>query len=103
MTCRISRSSIVLMPTSHRSRRFVLLLTTLAAASCLSGCASSGANMGDLIPQWAGGEPADVPPRPGSPKYDAFMKERERRRQMPAAEREKLPPIGSETAEPAVH
>ena len=98
MTCRISRSSIVLMPTSDRSRRFVLLLTVLAAASCLSGCASSGSNVGDLIPQWAGGEPADVPPRPGTPKYDAFMKERERRRQMPAAERDKLPPIGSETA-----
>jgi hypothetical protein len=57
--------------------------------------------MGDVIPQWAGGLPADAPPRPGTPRYDEFMKERERRRQLPAAERDKLPPIGSEAAQPA--
>ena len=87
------------MPTSFR---LVLIpLIAMATASCLSGCASTGPNMGDLIPQWAGGLPADAPPRPGTPQYDAFMKERERRRQMPAAERDKLPPVGSETAQPA--
>lgn len=101
MIRRISRSSIVRMPTSDRSRRFTLLLAVLVASSCLAGCASSGSNVGDLLPHWAGGEPADVPPRPGTPQYDAFMKERERRRLMPAAERDKLPPIGSETAQPA--
>jgi len=42
--------------------------------------------MGDLIPQWAGGLPADAPPRPGTAKYDAYMAERERQRLMPAAE-----------------
>ena len=36
--------------------------------------------MGDYIPQWAGGLPADAPPRPGTAKYDEFMKERERKR-----------------------
>jgi hypothetical protein len=45
--------------------------------------------MGDYIPQWAGGLPADAPPRPGSPQYDAYMKERERKRLMPAADRDK--------------
>jgi hypothetical protein len=33
--------------------------------------------------------PADAPPRAGTPQYDAFMKERERKRLMPAADREK--------------
>jgi len=31
--------------------------------------------------------PADAPPRPGTAKYDEFMKERERKRLLPAAER----------------
>jgi hypothetical protein len=34
-----------------------------------------------------GGLPADAPPRPGTAKYDEYM--RERRRLMPAPEREK--------------
>jgi hypothetical protein len=84
------------------SFRLVLIpLVAMAAASCLTACASTGPNMGDVIPQWAGGLPADAPPRPGTPRYDEFMKERERRRQMPAAERDKLPPIGSEAAQRA--
>lgn len=43
--------------------------------------------MGDYIPQWAGGLPADAPPRPGTAKYDEWMKERERQRQLPADQR----------------
>jgi hypothetical protein len=84
-----------------RFRLVMISFVATAAALSLAGCASTGTNVGDLIPQWAGGLPADAPPRPGTPQYDAFMKERERRRQLPAAEREKLPPIGSETAQPA--
>ncbi|OPY94230.1 hypothetical protein A5906_14850 [Bradyrhizobium sacchari] len=62
-------------------------------ASTLGGCGSVNeklsAGMGDYVPQWAGGLPADAPPRPGTPQYDAYMKERERKRLMPAADREK--------------
>jgi hypothetical protein len=32
--------------------------------------------------------PADAPPRPGTAKYDEYMKERERRRLQPASERD---------------
>jgi hypothetical protein len=39
--------------------------------------------MADGIPQWAGGLPADAPPRPGTAKYDEMMKERERQRHTP--------------------
>ena len=81
-------------------RLVLIFLVAMAAASCLTGCASTGSNVGDVIPQWAGGLPADAPPRPGTPRYDEFMKERERRRQIPAAERDKLPPIGSEATQP---
>ena len=62
-------------------------------ASSLAGCGTVNerlsAGMGDYVPQWAGGLPADAPPRAGTPQYDAYMKERERKRLMPAADREK--------------
>jgi hypothetical protein len=74
-------------------RTFASLLAAALLAFGLSGCSSINeklANgMGDYIPQWAGGLPADAPPRPGTPQYDAYMKERERLRQTPAAERDK--------------
>lgn len=71
--------------------RTLLVLTALAAG--LAGCGTVNeklsAGMGEYVPQWAGGLPADAPPRPGTPQYDAYMKERERKRLLPAADREK--------------
>ena len=48
-------------------------LLCLACVS-LSSCAgqTTGEHLADL-PHWMGGEPAGVPPRPGSPQYDAWM------------------------------
>ena len=71
-------------------------LTTLVAAALLAcdlgGCGTINeklaAGISDAIPAWIGGLPADAPPRPGTPQYDAFMKEAERRRSEPAAKRE---------------
>ncbi|PAY04790.1 hypothetical protein CK489_35015 [Bradyrhizobium sp. UFLA03-84] len=72
--------------------RHIPVLIALALAACaLGGCSSMNqkvsAGMADYIPAWAGGLPADAPPRPGTPEYDKFMQERERKRLMPAAER----------------
>jgi hypothetical protein len=82
------------MPTT-RFRQFALLLAALLAAGALSGCGTinekMSATMGDYVPQWAGGLPADAPPRPGTAKYDEFMRERERQRLLPADQREKTP------------
>lgn len=83
--------------------RFHSLLLLVGLAAGLSGCGTVNeklsAGMGDYVPQWAGGLPADAPPRPGTPQYDAWMKEREQKRQIPAAEREKAgeaePPAGA--------
>ncbi len=75
-----------------RSRSLPIAAVALLACS-LAGCGTVNeklsAGMGDTIPQWAGGLPADAPPRPGTPQYDAYMKERERKRLLPAADREK--------------
>ncbi len=60
--------------------------------------------MGDAIPQWAGGMPADAPPRPGTAKYDEFMKERERKRLEPAAQKaDAVQPSSSSSGLDAVH
>ncbi|MCK1742737.1 hypothetical protein IVA80_18130 [Bradyrhizobium sp. 139] len=71
--------------------RSVLTLVVLAAG--LSGCGTVNeklsAGMGDYVPRWAGGLPSDAPPRAGTPQYEAYMKERERKRLLPAADREK--------------
>jgi hypothetical protein len=86
-------------------RRLALLLAAAFLACSLTGCASINAKladgMGDYVPQWAGGLPADAPPRPGTAKYDEYMKERERRRQQPAAERDNATPSAQTSSSPA--
>jgi hypothetical protein len=64
-------------------RLFALL--GLALLTCgLGGCGTINAHLAagvsDALPHWAGGLPADAPPRPGSAKYEEFMRERERKR-----------------------
>ena len=63
-----------------------LLACGLSACGTINGYLAAG--LGDVIPQWAGGIPADAPPRPGTAKYDEFMRERERKRLEPAAAKE---------------
>ncbi|HEY0329418.1 MAG TPA: hypothetical protein VGC77_09990 [Rhodopseudomonas sp.] len=74
-------------------RRIGAVGAVLLACS-LGGCGTINeklaAGSGDYVPQWAGGLPADAPPRPGSAKYDAWAKEMARRRAMPANERKEL-------------
>jgi hypothetical protein len=86
-------------------QKLTMLFASALLAGVLSGCASinekMSSSMGDYIPQWAGGLPADAPPRPGTPQYDAYMKERERLRMMPAAERPQQPQAGQSSADQA--
>ena len=74
------------MPVSSNHIATIVALTL--AGFALGGCASINeklsAGMGDYIPKWAGGLPPDVPPRRGTPEFDEYMKERERKRLEPA-------------------
>ena len=76
-------------------RQCLLLISLVAQSSGLSGCGTINervaAGVSDVIPAWAGGLPADAPPRPGTAKYDEYMRERERRRLTPASERDAIP------------
>jgi hypothetical protein len=70
------------------SNHIAAIVALTLAGFALGGCASINeklsAGMGDYIPKWAGGLPADAPPRRGTPEYDEYMKERERKRLEPA-------------------
>ena len=74
--------------TSICRRQLAILFASALLAGTLAGCGTINeklaAGIGDYVPRWAGGLPPDAPPRPGTPKYDEFMKERERQRLMPA-------------------
>jgi hypothetical protein len=78
------------MPISTRPFAIIVAATLLACG--LAGCGTINeklaAGMGDFVPQWLGGLPADAPPRPGTAKYEEFMRERERKRLEPAAPKE---------------
>lgn len=69
-------------------RHLAALFAAALAACSLSACGTINekiaAGVTDAIPHWAGGLPADAPPRPGSAKYDEYMKEREKKRLEPA-------------------
>jgi hypothetical protein len=66
------------------TRHLAVILAIALPASTLGGCGTINEKladgMADYVPQWMGGLPADAPPRPGSAKYQAFMREQERKR-----------------------
>lgn len=67
------------------ARRVSALLGLALLACTLTGCGSVSSflagGMADMIPAWAGGLPADAPPRPGTAAYDAYIKQREQQQQ----------------------
>jgi hypothetical protein len=73
---------------SIRPRRLVVLLVLALPAFGLGGCGTVNEKLADgladYVPQWLGGLPADAPPRPGTLRYDEFMRERDRKRLEPA-------------------
>ena len=66
------------MPAFHRlATAFGLVLLACSLSGCGSISSFVAGGMADFIPAWAGGLPADAPPRPGTPEYDAYVKQRE--------------------------
>jgi len=54
--------------------RIVLVISLVLGSVLLASCSSTGAYIGDNLPEWAGGLPKGTPPRPGSPGYDAYLR-----------------------------
>jgi hypothetical protein len=87
-----------------KTSQLAILLTIMLQACVLGGCStinSSLAGTGEALPTWLGGMPADVPPRPGTPKYDEYMKEQERKRLTPAPPKEGPAQAQSQAQSPA--
>ena len=82
--------NLLLMPI--RAHHIATIIALSLAGGALSGCGTINEKLAggvsDAIPAWAGGLPADAPPRPGTAKYDEFMRERERKRLEPGAAKE---------------
>ena len=70
------------MPTNIS--QLAAVLATILLACGLSGCGTINEKLadglGEYVPQWLGGLPPDAPPRPGTAKYEEFMREREKKR-----------------------
>ena len=72
-----------------RARHIATIVALALAGGILGSCSSVndrlGPAIGETLPQWAGGLPKDVPPRRGTPEYDAYVQEQERKRLEPAS------------------
>ena len=55
--------------------RLVCVIGVVLGSVLLASCSSTGAYIGDNLPEWAGGLPKGTPPRKGSPGYDAYLRE----------------------------
>ena len=79
----------------HANLPAMAQLVALVLAGIVLAACSSGGVVGDYLPQWAGGAPKNLPPRPGTPEYDAF-----RQKQDAEAARDKSKDPPASKAEP---
>jgi hypothetical protein len=90
-----------------RFRHFAVAAALTLLASELGGCGTINEKladgMSDYVPQWMGGLPADAPPRPGSAKYDDYIKDQERKRLEPKVKEEPGNPTTASSGLGAVH
>ncbi len=85
------------------NRRFVTAVSLVLLSCSLTGCGSISSfmagGMADLIPAWAGGLPADAPPRPGTPEYEAYLK----KSQQPQSDAARGPDPATSPSASAIH
>jgi hypothetical protein len=55
--------------------RIASVIGLILGGVLLASCSSTGAFIGDTLPEWAGGLPKGTPPRPGSPGYNAYLRD----------------------------
>jgi hypothetical protein len=54
-------------------KRHIVIAILLTLGPMLGSCSGFAGSVADNWPHWAGGMPADVPPRPGAPGYNEFI------------------------------
>jgi len=80
-------------------QRLCLVLLVLGLGPALGSCSSVAGVASDIWPHWAGGEPADVPPRPGKPGYEEYVAHQQGN-PPPAAPAEAAQPAAAAAAAP---
>jgi len=58
-------------------KRHALALLALSFGLVVGACAQVSGTVSNAWPHWAGGEPANTPPRPGAPGYQDFIAHRQ--------------------------
>jgi hypothetical protein len=85
-------------------RQLAIALAVALPACGLGACGTINEKLadgvGDYVPHWLGGLPADAPPRPGTAKYEEFMREREKKRLEPAPPKEEAVQTSSSGLDP---
>ena len=78
----------------------ILLVCLLAGALSACGTINSwlAQGMADHVPHWAGGTPADAPPRPGTPQYEEYRRQVEGNAAQAGAAPQPAPEPGSSKA-----
>jgi hypothetical protein len=80
-------------------RRFwVAFPLALTLCACASTRYTVSSQVADIIPAWAGGLPADAPPRQGEPGYDKFVRDLRRPAAPERGEAEKGTSAGASTS-----
>lgn len=54
-------------------KRLLAAAMMLCFGLILASCGPVAGFVSDHVPHWAGGEPNNLPPRPGAPGYDEFI------------------------------
>jgi hypothetical protein len=55
--------------------RVGLAIGVVLGGALLASCSATSGYIADGLPEWAGGLPKGTPPRPGSPGYEAYLRE----------------------------
>ena len=54
-------------------QRLTVMVVAAGVSLGLASCSNVSNYVSDSYPHWAGGEPRNLPPRPGAPGYDDFI------------------------------
>lgn len=84
MNARLIGSKLETDSAAGMIQRFFAPTLGLLIGLALGSCAPFAATVSDHWPTWAGGMPKDVPPRPGAPGYDEFLRHQQGKDAAPA-------------------
>lgn len=74
------------MSRDHKQRAYkaATLIALCLIVPLTAGCSSISGVVADAFPHWAGGLPADAPPRPSDPRYEEYERALQAKAEGPA-------------------